>query len=121
MGIGRPGDAPAYAGPDFIIARDGRLPFISFSTSCREPPPIPLKQLTPSIHRRHLWNKQIFKYPCFLFDIGRLRFRIAFTLRFRGTRFGIVATALRLAYEGHRTRVRTRNDRAGPQSVGAPS
>jgi hypothetical protein len=31
---GRPGDAPAYAGTDFIIARAGRLPlFISFTTS----------------------------------------------------------------------------------------
>lgn len=34
---GRPGEAPAYAGTDFIIARDGRIPLsISFSTSCSE-------------------------------------------------------------------------------------
>src|ERR1700752_2943167 len=34
---GRPGEAPAYAGTDFIIARDGRPPpFISFSTSYPE-------------------------------------------------------------------------------------
>ena len=34
---GRPGEAPVYAGTDFIIARDGRLPpFISFSTSYPE-------------------------------------------------------------------------------------
>ena len=25
MGSGRPGEAPAYAGTDFIIARDGRI------------------------------------------------------------------------------------------------
>ena len=31
---GRPGEAPAYAGTDFIIARDGRIAaLISFSTS----------------------------------------------------------------------------------------
>jgi hypothetical protein len=34
---GRPGEAPAYAGTDFIIARDGRIAaFISFSTSYPE-------------------------------------------------------------------------------------
>ncbi len=34
---GRPGEAPAHAGTDFIVARDGGLPlFISFSTSCPE-------------------------------------------------------------------------------------
>jgi hypothetical protein len=34
----RPGDAPAYAGMDFIIARTAGLPpFISSSTSCPEP------------------------------------------------------------------------------------
>ena len=34
---GRPGEAPAYAGTDFIIVRDGRFPpFIFFSTSYRE-------------------------------------------------------------------------------------
>src|SRR5271166_4853783 len=34
---GRPGEAPAYAGTDFIIVRDGRMPpFISFSTSYPE-------------------------------------------------------------------------------------
>jgi SnoaL-like protein len=30
---GRPGEAPAYSGTDFIIARDGRPPFICFSTN----------------------------------------------------------------------------------------
>ena len=34
---GRPGEAPAYAGTDFIIAQDGRIAAcISFSTSCHE-------------------------------------------------------------------------------------
>ena len=34
---GRPGEAPAYAGTDFIIARDGRIAaFISFSISYPE-------------------------------------------------------------------------------------
>jgi hypothetical protein len=34
---GRPGEAPAYAGTDFIIARDGQIAaFICFSTSYRE-------------------------------------------------------------------------------------
>ncbi len=34
---GRPREAPAYAGTDFIIARDGRIaPFIFFSTSYTE-------------------------------------------------------------------------------------
>jgi hypothetical protein len=34
---GRPGEAPALAGTDFLIARDGRLPsFISFSTGYRD-------------------------------------------------------------------------------------
>src|SRR6201992_2131187 len=37
---GRPGDAPAYAGTDFIIARVAVLPpFISSSTNCPEPAP----------------------------------------------------------------------------------
>src|SRR6267378_4222545 len=35
---GRPGDAPAYAGTDFIIARTAGLqPFIFFSTNCNSP------------------------------------------------------------------------------------
>jgi len=34
---GRPGEAPAYAGTDFIIARDGRIAAVYlFSTSCLE-------------------------------------------------------------------------------------
>jgi len=34
---GHPGEAPAYAGTEFIIAREGKLPLsISFSTSCPE-------------------------------------------------------------------------------------
>ena len=33
---GRPGEAPAYAGTDFIIAQDGLPPFVSFSTSYPE-------------------------------------------------------------------------------------
>jgi hypothetical protein len=35
---GRPGEAPAYAGTDFIIARDGRIAAVYlFSTSCNSP------------------------------------------------------------------------------------
>ena len=38
---GRPGEAPAYAGTDFIIAGTAVLPpFISFSTSYPELPPV---------------------------------------------------------------------------------
>src|SRR5262249_42703047 len=33
---GRPGEAPAYAGTDFIIAREGRIAAVSFSTSYPE-------------------------------------------------------------------------------------
>jgi hypothetical protein len=37
MGIGRAGEAPAYAGTDFIIARDGRIAAVYlFSTSYPE-------------------------------------------------------------------------------------
>jgi hypothetical protein len=35
---GRPGEAPAYAGTNFIIARDGRIAAVYlFSTSCNSP------------------------------------------------------------------------------------
>jgi hypothetical protein len=39
---GRPGEAPVYAGTDFIIVRDGRIavPSTSFSTSCPESNPL---------------------------------------------------------------------------------
>ena len=33
MSMGRPGEEPAYAGTDFIIARDGRVAALYFSTS----------------------------------------------------------------------------------------
>ena len=33
---GRPGEAPAYAGTDFIIARDGKITAVYFLTSCPE-------------------------------------------------------------------------------------
>src|ERR1700730_4740590 len=34
---GRPGEAPAYAGTDFIIALDGRIAAVFLSTSCNSP------------------------------------------------------------------------------------
>src|SRR6266436_1511901 len=36
---GRPSEVPAYAGTDFIIARDGRIAaiYLFFSTSCNSP------------------------------------------------------------------------------------
>jgi hypothetical protein len=45
---GRPGEAPAYAGTDFIIARDGRIAaFISFSTSYPDRGPTNFRQKHP--------------------------------------------------------------------------